>query len=69
MTKFESPNRGEGSGPEMIDGLPESRRLFRRVLKTHLVAASGVVEFSEGSLVAEGHVITATEEHQCAGIF
>lgn len=47
----------------MIYGLAESRSLFRRLLKTYLVAASGVVEFTEGSLVAVGHVITATEEY------
>lgn len=37
-------------------------------LKTYLVAASGVVEFTEGGLVAVGHVSTAAEEHQSAGI-
>lgn len=58
-----SPNRGKGSGPETIYILPESRSLFRRLLKTYLIAASGVVEFTEGSLVAVGHVITATEEY------
>lgn len=34
-----------------------------RLLKTYLVAASGVVEFAERSLVAVGHVITTTEKY------
>lgn len=33
-----------------------------------LVAASGVVQFSEGSLVAVRHVSATTEEHQGTGI-
>ncbi len=63
-----SPNRGDGSGREMMHCLPESRRLSRKLLKTYLVAAGGVVEFSEGSVVAVRHVITTTEEDQCTGI-
>lgn len=59
-----SPDGGDGRGPEMIHYPPDSRRL----LKTYLVAASGVVEFFQGSAVAVGHVITTTEEHQCTGI-
>ena len=51
----------------MIYCLPECKGLFR-LLKTYLVAAGGEVEFLERGLVTVGHVMTATEEHQCTGI-
>lgn len=57
------------NGPRVdLCGTPQTRRQPRRLLKTNLVVASGVVELAEGSLVAVGHVSTTTEEYQCTGV-
>lgn len=42
---------------------------LRTFKNEYLVAAKGVVEFAEVSLVAVGHVITPAEEHQGTGVF
>lgn len=38
------------------------------LLRTHLVAACGVVELAQGGCVAIGHVSAPAEEHQGASI-
>lgn len=44
-----------------------SKDLVRRLLGMDLITAGGVAELAQGSRVAVGHVVTATEENQSAG--
>lgn len=54
--------------PEMMCSVSDSKVLFRRYSMTYLVVARDVAEFTQGSLVAVGHISTSAKEYQCAGI-
>ena len=50
------------------DECPEKKFKGKIKKRTYLVEAGGVVEFAQRYLVAVGHVIAPTEEHQGAAV-